>query len=59
MNKFIEAHSGKILPIGARPGMGTTALALQIADTYIQNTDKVKRFYIIFAFTFREKYAIL
>ena len=40
MDKFIEAYSGKILPICARPGMGTTALALQIADTYIQNTDK-------------------
>ena len=40
MDKFIEAYSGKILPICARPGMGTTALALQIVDTYIQNTDK-------------------
>ena len=40
MNKFIEAYSGKILPICARPGMGTTALALQIADAYTQNTDK-------------------
>ena len=40
MNKFIEAYSGRILPICARPGMGTTALALQIADTYTQNTDK-------------------
>ena len=40
MDKFVEAYSGRILPICARPGMGTTALALQIADTYIQNTDK-------------------
>ena len=40
MDKFIEAYSGKILPICARPGMGTTALALQIADAYTQNTDK-------------------
>ena len=40
MDKFIETYSGKILPICARPGMGTTALALQIADAYTQNTDK-------------------
>ena len=40
MDKFIETYKGRILPICARPGMGTTALALQIADTYTQNSDK-------------------
>jgi replicative DNA helicase len=40
MDKFIETYKGRILPICARPGMGTTALALQIADAYTQNTDK-------------------
>ena len=40
MDKFIEIYKGRILPICARPGMGTTALALQIADVYTQNTDK-------------------
>lgn len=42
---FIEKHRGKILPVCARPGMGTTSLVLQIADFYAESTNKTVVFF--------------
>ena len=40
MELFVEKYRGKLLPICARPGMGTTSLALQMADFYAQSSEK-------------------